>query len=112
MLGVGGGGRVLCGGAGPTAKLPHLSSPIRTPEQPPTLTPTPTPHPTPPNRPHHQAWRARQGRAFDFSQLDRANGAGWDLAQKLLAKRNSLNRGRMSVEQALRHRYLNPGLFQ
>ena len=56
-----------------------------------------------------QAWRRNgAGRNYDFSLLDRANGAGWDLAKKLLAKRNSLNRGRMSVGEALRHRYFSP----
>jgi hypothetical protein len=33
-------------------------------------------------------------------------GAAWDLACRLLAKRNALNRGRMSVEEALLHRYI------
>lgn len=56
-------------------------------------------------------WRAYNGRSYDFSLLDRNNGAGWDLAQKLLAQRNQYNRGRLSVEQALRHRYFLPELF-
>lgn len=120
-----------------------------------------TPHTLIPHTPTHvQAWRARQGRNMDFTLLDRANRAGWDLATKLLAKRNvrrggccgwggvrvvlcglgrecerarsapgalrganlrggapspcapqSLNRGRFSVDQALRHRFMSPGLF-
>jgi hypothetical protein len=35
-------------------------------------------------------------------------GAGWDLAKRLLAPRDSLNRGRLSVDQALGHRYFSP----
>jgi hypothetical protein len=45
---------------------------------------------------------------MDFTQLDRTNGAGWDLARKLLAPRDGLNRGRLSVAQALGHRYFSP----
>jgi serine/threonine protein kinase len=56
-------------------------------------------------------WRQYNGRSYDFTLLDRNNGAGWDLAQKLLAPRNQYNRGRLSVEQALRHRYFLPELF-
>jgi hypothetical protein len=48
---------------------------------------------------------------MDFTLLDRAGGSGWDLAVKLLAKRNSWNRGRLGVDQALRHRYFLPELF-
>ncbi len=44
---------------------------------------------------------------MDFTQLDRAGGAGWDLAKRLVAPRDKLNRGRMGVEQALGHRYLS-----
>lgn len=58
-----------------------------------------------------EQWRQYNGRQYDFTLLDRNNGAGWDLAQKLLAKRNEYNRGRLSVEQALRHRYFLPELF-
>lgn len=58
-----------------------------------------------------ESWRKYNGRAMDFTQLDRANGAGWDLAKQLLAKRNGYNRGRLSVAQALRHRYFLPELF-
>jgi hypothetical protein len=43
---------------------------------------------------------------MDFTLLDRQKGAGWDLAAKLLAKRNALNRGRPSAAGALRHRFL------
>lgn len=32
--------------------------------------------------------------------------AGWDLACKLLCKRNALNRGRLSAVEALRHPFL------
>lgn len=56
-------------------------------------------------------WRQYNGRNYDFTLLDRNKGAGWDLAQKLLAKRNKYNRGRYSVEQALRHRFFLPDLF-
>jgi serine/threonine protein kinase len=55
-----------------------------------------------------EAWRAGPGRSYDFTQLDRAGGAGWDLAKRLLAKRDALNRGRLSVSGALRHRYFSP----
>ncbi|GBF88698.1 hypothetical protein Rsub_01597 [Raphidocelis subcapitata] len=56
------------------------------------------------------AWRTGPGRNMDFTQLDRSNRAGWDLARRLLSKRDGINRGRMSVSQALGHRYL--GIFQ
>lgn len=58
-----------------------------------------------------EAWRRGPGRSYDFTQLDRQGRAGWDLATKLLSKRNDLNRGRLSVEQALGHRYFASGLF-
>jgi hypothetical protein len=58
-----------------------------------------------------EQWRRFNGRSMDFTQLDRNNGAGWDLAQKLLARRDKYNRGRISVGQALRHRYFLPELF-
>lgn len=54
-----------------------------------------------------ELWRRGPGRNYDFTQLDRQNAAGWDLARRLLAKRNEWNRGRMSVEQALGHRYFS-----
>lgn len=56
-------------------------------------------------------WRRFNGRGYDFTQLDRAGGAGWDLAQRLLAKRDRFNRGRISLSSALRHRYFLPELF-
>jgi hypothetical protein len=31
--------------------------------------------------------------------------AGWDLVTRLMTQRNNLNRGRLSVGEALRHRY-------
>eukprot|EP00878_Enallax_costatus_P022131 GHUV01023469.1.p1 GENE.GHUV01023469.1~~GHUV01023469.1.p1 ORF type:complete len:376 (+),score=66.76 GHUV01023469.1:362-1489(+) len=58
-----------------------------------------------------EAWRKYNGRTMDFTLLDRANGAGWDLAKRLLAKRDKFNRGRMSISQALRHRYFLPEIF-
>eukprot|EP00887_Chlorella_sp_A99_P007082 scaffold2.g7082.t1 len=53
-------------------------------------------------------WRRSvpRARGMDFSLLDRQGGAGWDLACKLLCKKNALNRGRLSVAQALRHPFL------
>lgn len=57
------------------------------------------------------AWRRFNGRSMDFTLLDRAGGAGWDLAQKLLAKRDKFNRGRLGVGEAMRHRYFLPELF-
>lgn len=53
------------------------------------------------------AWRTDNAKArfYDFSQLDRNNGAGFDLAAKLLCERNKLYRGRLSASEALRHRY-------
>ena len=51
------------------------------------------------------AWRRYNGQRMDFTQLDRQGGAGWDLARRLLAPRDALNRGRLSVGGALRHRY-------
>ncbi|KAK9817239.1 hypothetical protein WJX72_011627 [[Myrmecia] bisecta] len=58
-----------------------------------------------------QAWRSSgaspRARNSDFTLLDRNNGAGWDLACKLICRRNSLNRGRLSAGDALRHRYFS-----
>jgi hypothetical protein len=51
------------------------------------------------------AWRRYNGQRMDFTQLDRQGGAAWDLARRLLAPRDKLNRGRLSVGGALRHRY-------
>ncbi len=45
---------------------------------------------------------------YDFKLLDRNGKAGWDLACRLLRKRTSANRGRLSASQALRHRYFSP----
>ena len=49
-----------------------------------------------------------QGARFDFTLLDRKSSAGWNLALKLLCRRNSLNRGRLDASGALRHRYFLP----
>ena len=38
---------------------------------------------------------------------DRNNKAGWDLASQLMTKRDGFNRGRLTVSQALQHRYLS-----
>ena len=63
---------------------------------------------------HHKLRRTRlvcrldtRGK-YDFELLDRNGKAGWDLARKLLRKRTSVNRGRLSAGQALRHRYFSP----
>jgi serine/threonine protein kinase len=59
-------------------------------------------------------WRYGDGgftarpKGYDFSILDRSKGAGWDLACKLMRRRNALNRGRLSAGQALRHRFFLP----
>ncbi|KAI8468751.1 MAG: protein kinase [Monoraphidium minutum] len=58
-----------------------------------------------------EAWRRGPGRSYDFTQLDRQGGAGWDLAQRLLAKRDKYNRGRLDAGAALRHRYFGGSLF-
>jgi len=53
-------------------------------------------------------WRSSgtsKSRLMDFTILDKDNGAGWDLACKLLHNRNQNYRGRLSAEEALRHRY-------
>ena len=52
--------------------------------------------------------RKRQNGRVDLALLDRNNKAGWQLARKLICKRNILNRGRLSVGAALRHRYFWP----
>ncbi|KAL6774629.1 STL1 [Auxenochlorella protothecoides x Auxenochlorella symbiontica] len=53
-------------------------------------------------------WRRRSMRvqACDFEVLDANNQAGWDLACKLVCKRNAVYRGRLSPGEALRHRFL------
>jgi hypothetical protein len=50
------------------------------------------------------------GRAqgYDFSLLDRNGGAGWDLATRLVCRRNALRRGRLSASEALRHCFFRP----
>lgn len=55
-------------------------------------------------------WRttSQKARQCDFSILDRSNGAGWDLACRLVRERDSLFRGRLSAAEALRHRYFLP----
>lgn len=57
-------------------------------------------------------WRAVSPSAqrCDFEILDRQGGAGWDLCCSLVKEKNSLNRGRLSASQALRHRYFLPEL--
>ena len=55
-----------------------------------------------------KAWRAGNTPAArgDFSLLDRNDGAGWELVCLLMGKRSErTQRGRLSVEAALRHRY-------
>jgi len=54
-----------------------------------------------------KTWRAESPRAqnADFSLLDMNNGAGWDLACKLVCRRNAFMRGRLSAKEALGHRY-------
>jgi len=51
-----------------------------------------------------EAWRTAYGRNYDFSLLDRQNGAGWSLVCKLLTPKKS----RMSVTAALGHRFFRP----
>lgn len=52
-------------------------------------------------------WRTKSGKArqCDFTLLDRDDGAGWDLACRLLRERGDWNRGRLSAKEAMRHRY-------
>ena len=52
--------------------------------------------------------RKRQNGRVDLALLDRNNKAGWQLARKLICKRNILNRGRLSAGAALRNRYFWP----
>ena len=51
---------------------------------------------------------AFQGYRFNFDILDRKGSSGWDLARKLICRRNSVNRGRLSAGDALRHRFFLP----
>ncbi|CAL8467457.1 g6995 [Coccomyxa elongata] len=55
-----------------------------------------------------EEWRATRGSRYDYTLLDRRGNAGWDLACKLVCRRNSLNRGRLSAAEALRHRFFRP----
>ena len=56
-------------------------------------------------------WCRRRKRSnYDFTLLDRNRKAGWALAKKLICRRNSVNRGRLSTSDALRHRYFWPEL--
>jgi len=55
-----------------------------------------------------QTWRDDYGDDYDFSLLDRREGAGWDLAKKMVRPRNLLQRGRMSAAQAMGHRFFWP----
>ena len=90
--------------SGVPCRLPLSFAPRRAAADPLPSSPAPPKPPKP-----KQAWRkSSPGKNYDFSMLDRANGAGWDLAKKLLAKRDGLNRGRLSVGAALRHRYFSP----
>ncbi|CAG9465374.1 unnamed protein product [Pedinophyceae sp. YPF-701] len=54
-------------------------------------------------------WRASgqpRARNANFTMLDRKGGAGWDLAKRLVCKRNeTTQRGRLSAKDALGHRY-------
>ena len=49
--------------------------------------------------------RVPRAQYYDYSILDRNNGAGWDLACSLMRRRDKSNRGRLSASQALRHRF-------
>ncbi|CAK0787333.1 hypothetical protein CVIRNUC_010551 [Coccomyxa viridis] len=55
-------------------------------------------------------WRNTKGYRYDFDLLDRKGGAAWDLAQKLICRRNAVNRGRLSAAGALAHRFFLPEL--
>jgi serine/threonine protein kinase len=52
-------------------------------------------------------WRTKSGKArqCNFTLLDRNDGAGWDLACRLVRERGEYNRGRLSAVEAMRHRY-------
>jgi len=58
-------------------------------------------------------WRnggQNKARNSNFALMDRNNGAGWDLAKKLVTPRDEkTNRGRLSANQALGHRYFFGG---
>ena len=53
-------------------------------------------------------WREARGSRLDFTLLDRNKKAGWDLASKLICRRDKYLRGRLSVSQALLHRFFLP----
>ena len=53
-------------------------------------------------------WRESRGSRMNFTLLDRNNKAGWELATKLICRRDKYFRGRLSVSQALVHRYFLP----
>ncbi|KAG1681303.1 hypothetical protein FOA52_007349 [Chlamydomonas sp. UWO 241] len=59
-----------------------------------------------------QRWRHMFGQRskHDFTLLDRNDGAAWDLANRLICRRGLFNRGRVSVDEALSHRYFRPEL--
>eukprot|EP00955_Chlamydomonas_euryale_P046585 353453-Chlamydomonas_euryale.AAC.2 len=50
-------------------------------------------------------WRLMHGAKHDFELMDANDGAAWDLASKLICRRGPLNRGRISADEALGHRY-------
>ncbi|KAJ1388693.1 Serine/threonine-protein kinase, active site [Sesbania bispinosa] len=50
-------------------------------------------------------WRDSTRMRSDFQILDSDSGRGWDLATKLISKRGSQRRGRLSASAALRHPY-------
>ena len=50
-------------------------------------------------------WRASTRMRSDFQILDSDSRRGWDLATKLISKRGSQLRGRLSAAAALRHPY-------
>ena len=52
-----------------------------------------------------EAWRRTRGSRCNLTLLDRRDGAGWDLAKRLIRRRNALNRGRLGAGGALRHRF-------
>ena len=52
-----------------------------------------------------EAWRRTRGSRCTLTLLDRRDGAGWDLAKRLIRRRNALYRGRLGAGGALRHRF-------
>jgi hypothetical protein len=54
-----------------------------------------------------RAWRTEKGdkkKGFDFAALDAGDGAGWDLAQRLMEPERA---ARITTEAALRHPFFN-----